>query len=240
MLILISILLVSIFIFLFHKQIKKHSNIFYIISIIISIGFILYFQLNLNEQVPKNINEYVVKIFSKSIVSTAMFTIIMYTGVLDKKLYLTKKLLSIRGELSIIACILTLGHNILYGITNFVILFTNPTSMKLPKLIAAIVSVVLITIMIPLMITSFASIRKRIPFKKWKNIQRLSYVFYGLIYVHIICLILPKMQKGKFYDVLIYTFIFALYYIARIYKFKKDNKIRNNRIKNKLSVNQNA
>lgn len=239
MLILISILFVSIFVFLFHKQIKKHSNIFYIIAIIISIGFILYFQLNLNEQVPENINEYVIKIFSKSIVSTAMFTIIMYTGVLDKKMYITKKLLSIRGELSIIACILTLGHNVLYGITNFVILFTNPTLMKLPKLIAAIVSVILIAIMIPLMVTSFTSVRKRIPFKKWKAIQRLSYVFYGLIYVHIMCLIVPKMQKGKFYDVLIYTLIFSLYYIARIYRFKKDrdNKIR---IRNKLNTNQNA
>lgn len=233
--ILISILLVFIFIYLFHKQIKKYSNIFYIIATIISIGFILYFQLNLDEQVPKNINEYVVKIFSKSIVSTAMFTIVMYTGVLDKKMNITKKLFSIRGELSIIACILTLGHNVLYGITNFVALFTDPTSMKLPKLIAAIVSVVLIVIMIPLMITSFTSVRKRIPFKKWKAIQRSAYVFYGLIYVHIMCLLVPKMQKGKFYDVLIYTFIFALYYVARIYRFMKDKKIKNNRIK-KLSV----
>lgn len=234
MLIIISILLVSIFIFLFHKQIKKYSNIFYVLAAIISVGFILYFQLNLNEQVPKNINKYVITIFSKSIVSTAMFTIIMYTGVLDKKMYITKKLLSIRGELSIIACILTLGHNILYGITNFVILFTNPTSMKLPKLIAAIVSVVLIAIMIPLMITSFNSVRKRIPFKKWKAIQRLSYVFYGLIYVHVMCLIMPKVQNGKLYDVLIYTFIFAFYYIARIYRFVKDNEISN-----KFVVSQN-
>ena len=210
------------------------NTYFVFIFIKISVGFILYFQLNLNEQVPKNISKYVITIFSKSIVSTAMFTIIMYTGVLDKKMYITKKLLSIRGELSIIACILTLGHNILYGITNFVILFTNPTSMKLPKLIAAIVSVVLIAIMIPLMITSFNSVRKRIPFKKWKAIQRLSYVFYGLIYVHVMCLIIPKVQNGKLYDVLIYTFIFAFYYIARIYRFVKDNEISN-----KFVVSQN-
>lgn len=236
MLILISILFVSIFIGLFHNQIKKHSNIFYIIAIIISIGFILYFQLNLNDQVPKNINKYFITIFSKSIVSTAIFTVVMYTGVLNKKMYITKKLLSIRGELSVIACILTLGHNILYGMTNFVKLFTNPTSMKLPKLMAAIVSVLLITIMIPLMVTSFNSVKRRIQFKKWKSIQRLSYVFYGLIYVHIMCLIMPKMQKGKFYDVLIYTFIFALYYIARIYRLKKD---KDNKIKNRLSISQN-
>ncbi len=166
-----------------------------------------------------------------------MFTIVMYTGVLDKKKDITKKLLSIRGELSIIACILTLGHNILYGITNFAILFTNPTSFKLPKLIAAIISVILIIIMIPLMITSFPNVRKKIPFKTWKAIQRSAYVFYGLIYVHVMCLFIPKMQKGKFYDVLIYTFIFALYYIARIYRFKKDKEIKG---KSKLRVVQNG
>lgn len=236
-LILISILLVSIFIVLFHKQIKKHANISYIIAGLIAIGFILYFQLNLSNKVPKDINKYVVTIFSRSAISTALFTIVMYTGVLDKKMNITKKLLSIRGELSIIACILTLGHNVLYGKTYFVTLFTNPTSLTWLKLIAAILSVLLIVIMLPLMITSFPSVRKRIPFKKWKIIQRLAYVFYGLIYVHVMCLFIPKMQGGKVFDVLVYTFIFGLYFVARIYKFIKDKEIKVNR---KLSLSLNA
>ncbi|OOM76208.1 ferric reductase like transmembrane component [Clostridium puniceum] len=237
MLILISILLMSIFIVLFHKQIKRHSNIFYIISGIIAIGFVLYFELNLSSKVPNDINKYVVSIFSRSAVSTALFTIVMYTGALNKKMNITKKLLSIRGELSIIACILTLGHNVLYGITNFAILFTNPTSFTWLKLIASIISVVLITIMLPLMITSFPSVRKRIPFKKWKAIQRFAYVFYGLIYAHVMCLYIPKIQGGRLFDVLIYTLIFGGYFVARIYKFVRDKEIK---VKSKLSLSPNV
>lgn len=234
MLILISILIVAMFIILFHKKIKKHANIFYIISGLIAIGFVLYFQFNLGNQVPKDINKYVVTIFSRSAVSTALFTIVMYTGVLDKKLNITKKLLSIRGELSIIACILTLGHNVLYGKTYFVTLFVDHTSLTWPKLIAALISLVLIAMMLPLMITSFPSVRKRIPFKKWKAIQRLSYAFYGLIYVHIMVLFLPKIQGDKLFDIAIYTAIFGLYFVARVYRYLKDKEIKANR-KLKLS-----
>lgn len=236
-LILISILIVATFIILFYKKIKKHANIFYIISGLIAIGFILYFQLDLSKQVPKDINKYVVTIFSRSAVSTALFTIVMYTGVLDKKLNITKKLLSIRGELSIIACILTLGHNVLYGKTYFVTLFVDHTSLTWTKLIATLISIVLIAMMLPLMITSFPSVRKRIPFKKWKAIQRLAYVFYGLIYVHIMVLFIPKVQGGKLFDIVVYTSIFGLYFAARIYKYLKDKEIRVNR---KLSLSPNV
>ncbi|MFT8351830.1 hypothetical protein [Clostridium saccharoperbutylacetonicum] len=235
MLILISILIVAMFIILFHKKIKKHANIFYIISGLIAIGFILYFQFNLGNQVPKDINKYVVTIFSRSAVSTALFTIIMYIGVLDKKLNITKKLLSIRGELSIIACILTLGHNVLYGKTYFVTLFVDHTALTWPKLIAALISLVLIAMMLPLMITSFPSVRKKIPFKKWKAIQRLAYVFYGLIYVHVMVLFLPKIQGDKLFDIAIYTSIFGLYFVARVHKYFKDKEITVNR-KLKLSI----
>lgn len=234
MLILISILIVAMFIILFHKKIKKHANIFYIIAGLIAIGFVLYFQFNLGNQVPKDINKYVVTIFSRSAVSTALFTIVMYTGVFDKKLNITKKLLSVRGELSIIACILTLGHNVLYGKTYFVTLFVDHTALTWAKLIAALISLVLIAMMLPLMITSFPSVRKKIPFKKWKAIQRLAYVFYGLIYVHVMVLFLPKIQKDKLFDIAIYTVIFGLYFVARVYRYLKDKEIKANR-KLKLS-----
>lgn len=229
MLFIISILAVALFIALFSKQIKKYAVLFYFGSALIAILFIIYSKMKLNVYVPENINKYVINIFSRSAVSTAMFTIVMYTGALDKKMNMTKKLFSIRGELSIIACILTLGHNILYGISIFPTLFTNPSSFALPRLIAAILSVTMICMMIPLMITSFKCVRKKIPFKKWKAVQRMAYVFYGLIYVHVMCLYLPKIQKGKYYEILIYSCIFILYYILRIHRFIKDKKDRESR-----------
>lgn len=224
MLFIISILFTFAFCLLFHRQIKKHAKIFYLVSILISAGFIILYQLDLNSYLPKAVSKYAISIFSRGAISTSLFTIVMYTGVLDKKASLTKVLMPIRAELSIIACILTLGHNILYGIHFFPLFFTNPSSMPTLKLVATILTLILICIMIPLMVTSFPSVRKKMTFKNWKKLQRLSYLFYGLIYVHIMCLFIPKMQKGKFLDVIVYSSIFLLYFVFRLYRYSKDKK----------------
>lgn len=132
-----------------------------------------------------------------------------------------KILMPIRAELSIIASILTLAHNIIFGKYHFVTLFTAPKSMSLNMLLAAIISVVLIAIMLPLMITSFTSIRKKMKYKSWKKIQRFAYVFYGLIYVHIMLIMVPVAKTGNtqyIINVLIYSLVFLIYAVMRINK----------------------
>lgn len=127
----------------------------------------------------------------------------------------------IRAELSIIASILTLAHNIVFGRYHFVTLFTNPKSMSINMLLAAIISVILIVIMLPLMITSFPSIRKKMKYKSWKKLQRLAYIFYGLIYVHVMLIMTPLAKAGNsqyILNVLIYSLVFLTYAAMRIAK----------------------
>ncbi|KMT21810.1 ferric reductase-like transmembrane domain-containing protein [Clostridium cylindrosporum] len=228
MLFIISILFVLILSVLLHKQIKKHANVFNFITILISISFIILPQMKLDAYIPEVIDKYFISIFSRGAVSTAAFTLVMYAGALNRRLSITKTLMSIRAELSIMACILTLGHNILFGMIFFPKLFLDPGSMQPLKLIATILTLIMICIMLPLMITSFTSVRKRMSYKNWKNLQRLSYLFYGLIYVHIACLFIPKIQKGKFLDITIYTVIFLAYAVLRIYKYSVDTKKKQN------------
>ncbi|MBQ3880064.1 MAG: FMN-binding protein [Oscillospiraceae bacterium] len=45
-----------------------------------------------------------------------------------------------RAQLSILACILTIGHNIAYGKTYFVMLFGAPSRMPVTQLIAAMLN----------------------------------------------------------------------------------------------------
>lgn len=224
MLLIISILILSVLCFFFNKQIKSHANILYLIATLIAIFFITYSRMKLNVYFPEFVNKYLISIFSRGTISLALFTIVMYTGALSRSLTITKRLMSIRAELSIIACILTLGHNILYGFYYFPVLFTTPSSLSTYKLIATLITIVMICLMIPLMVTSFPSVRRKMPYKKWKRIQRSAYVFYGLIYIHIMVLFIPKIQKGKLSDVLIYSFVFLLYYILRIHKHIKKIK----------------
>ena len=75
--------------------------------------------------------------------------------------------------------------------------------------------------MLPLMITSFKAVRKKMKPKSWKKLQRSAYVFYGLIYVHTMLLYVPMVQAGRsayIVNVIVYSLIFISYAGMRIRK----------------------
>ncbi|WP_195989055.1 FMN-binding protein [Clostridium sp. D53t1_180928_C8] len=233
---LISIIVTIFIIFVGRRFIKKHSKLCYGISIIISLALVIASYSGSLSNLPPFINDYILPLFTKSAFATSIFVIVMYTGALKNGSKLMKILMPIRAELSIIASILTLAHNIIFGRYHFVTLFTNPKSMSLNMLIAAIISVILIVIMVPLMITSFPSIRKKMKYKSWKKLQRFAYVFYSLIYIHIMLIMLPLAKSGNsqyILNVLIYSLVFLTYAIMRI------NKALNKKYSNKLKTNIN-
>ncbi|MFR4765742.1 MAG: ferric reductase-like transmembrane domain-containing protein [Paraclostridium sordellii] len=215
MLLIISLILTTFLSIVYYKQIKKHSTMLYIIATLIAIFFIIFMKSNLNEHIPKYISKFVIGVFSKGTISLALFTIVMYTGVLDNSFKFRQNLMAVRGELSIIACILTLGHNVLYGMYFFPTFFTNMQSLSISKIIATLLSLIMICLMIPLMITSFKSVRKKMSYKEWKKIQRSAYVFYGIMYIHIMLLYIPKFNS-KLFEIILYSIIFLAYYFLRI------------------------
>ena len=79
---------------------------------------------------PKWITTYLVGPFKRGSVLTATFIIVMYLGAVKKNNAIAKRLFSIRGEMSIIACISTLGHNIVYGLHYFPKLFFKSSSLN--------------------------------------------------------------------------------------------------------------
>ena len=69
---------------------------------------------------------------------------------------------------------------------------------------------------------SFPAVRKKMNPKKWKQIQRSAYVFYGLLYVHIILINIPYARMGLHMyavNVLVYSIVFAGYAAMRIRKW---------------------
>lgn len=223
MFIVLGLLYALIFCFIFYKPLKKHPSIFYAAAIGIDAFLLAYSHFNLYSVLPEWVFNYGIGLFYRGAFSTSLFTIVMYTGALNKKLPFVKKALGIRGELSIIACLLTLGHNILYGIYYFPKLLTNPGELKLFTLLATCITIILLLLMLPLMITSFYCVRKKMKAKTWKNLQRLAYPFYGLIYVHIMLLYIPNLSKkgiNGWVTVGIYTVIFILYAVLRIRNYR--------------------
>lgn len=202
--------------------IKKHSTLCYVISTVISILLMFGVYTGKLFALPQNaFTTYVLPIFTKSAFSTSLFVIVMYTGAFKNGSSLIKFLMPIRAELSIIASILTLAHNISFAKFHFVTLFTNPASMEPNVRAAAAISVILIAIMLPLMITSFPSIRRKMVPKNWKKLQKTAYIFYGLIYAHVMLLMVPTALTGNttyIFNVALYTIVFLTYAVMRVSK----------------------
>lgn len=217
MLLVISLIIVSLFIYFLKDSLKKHAGIYYIGAAVISIAVFLIGFLPMPLFVKNNI----LGIFAKGSLGTAMFVAVMYAGALPKGSKLIAPLMKIRGELSITAAILVLCHNFTYGMTYFKMLFIKPEALSATQFTAAIISLVLIIIMIVLTVTSFQAVRKKMKAKKWKQLQRTAYVFYGLMYVHIMLINIPYARLGLgmyIANVVIYSIVFLGYAAMRIAK----------------------
>ena len=217
MLLVISLIIVSLFIYFLKDSLKKHAGIYYIGAAVISIAVFLIGFLPM----PLFLKNNILGIFAKGSLGTAMFIAVMYAGALPKGSKLIVPLMKIRGELSITAAILVLCHNFTYGITYFKMLFIKPEALPATQLTAAIISLVLIIIMIVLTVTSFQAVRKKMKAKKWKQLQRTAYVFYGLMYVHIMLINIPYARLGLgtyIANVVIYSIVFLGYAAMRIAK----------------------
>lgn len=217
MLLIISLIIVSLFIYFLKGSLKKHAGIYYIGAAVISIAVFLIGFLPM----PLFLKNNILGIFAKGSLGTAMFVAVMYAGALPKGSKLIAPLMKIRGELSITAAILVLCHNFTYGMTYFRMLFTKTSLLSATQLTAAVISLVLIAIMLVLTVTSFPSVRKKMQAKKWKQLQRTAYVFYGLMYVHIMLINIPYARLGLgtyIANVVIYSIVFLGYAAMRIAK----------------------
>lgn len=218
---LISIMIAIVLVAIGRDFIKKHSKLCYIIATILSTLLVIGVYTGAIAKLPSSFSNTILPYFTKSTFATALFVIVMYTGAFKNGSPLIKFLMPIRAELSIIASILTLAHNISFGKNHFVQLFTNPSSMAPNMLVAAIISLILIAIMVPLMITSFPSIRKKMGAKKWKKLQKSAYIFYALIYAHVMLIMVPVAKKGVssyVLNVLVYSIVFLTYGAMRVRK----------------------
>lgn len=217
----ICLMLVTAVCFTSDRFIKKNANLLYGISALISVLVIVCTALRLSNQFPQWFRIGVWNPLAWGTFSTAIFAVVMFTGAFRQGSPAIKKLMPIRRELSIIASILTLGHNFSAGQIYFVLLFTEPSKLTGNQLFAAICSLIMLGIMIPLFVTSFPGIRRKMSAKSWKRLQRSAYVFYGLIYVHVLLLNLPKARSGQMnsgINIGIFSVVFLVYGAMRLQK----------------------
>lgn len=215
--IIVGLLITGIFYYLASDILKKHSVAFYVGFYTMILLTLFIYTKGYYEKLPDEL-KYLSDLFQRGVISTSTFIIVMYVGVVKKHNKFTRRYLRIRGEMSIIACLMALTHNILFGITYFIQFFKNSENMLPQVKVATILTLILISLMLPLFITSFICVRKRMNNKSWKNLQRLAYPFFILIYIHVMLLFSLDVEKN-FLSIIIYTLIYVTYVVLRIDKY---------------------
>jgi|GEM_PF-1436643 len=162
---------------------------------------------------------WVLSIFTGGTLSSALFIEVMMTGALPDKSVARRALLPVRGELSILASILALGHSAGYLFRYLPRMVTSAGDMESAVLAGVLCGSAKFLLMLPLFITSFPAVRRKMKASAWKKLQRLAYVFYALLYVHAVLLNGNKVRHGHadaLAAICVYSVIFAVYAVLRI------------------------
>ena len=177
-----ALVIVLVFCFAAGQVLRKHPLPFYIGAIVACVlGFLGPVQDNV-------ISNTIVNILASCYTGVAMYLVVMFAGALPKKWAATKKLLSIRSELSILAGIIIVAH--VLKVIFFVPMSFTAYWLLIWKSAAPIMWVASTLVGVPLLvcflvpwIMSFPKVRAGMEFKKWKKWQRLAYPFMALLVI---------------------------------------------------------
>ena len=225
MIVILALICSLAFFHFFGKALKKKPAVLYGICILLSLVSIFY---------PREgglpfLDFFFKKIMQRGVLAGSLFIWVMLAPVLPKSFSGRKTIYLLRGEMAICASLITLAHNLAFGGKYFGALFLGQGHISLMELHAAIVSCLMILLLIPLTITSFQTVRRKMQGKTWKKLQNWSYLFYLLLYLHIFFIYQGALIRGKgdyFFTLMLYSFIFGLYGFLRIrqYRIQKEGK----------------
>lgn len=163
----------------------------------------------------------------EAILPLALFCVVMFIGCLPRTSKIAQQLRQIRGELSIVACILCVAHMVLYLMSYAPKLSGGGVNSNV--LVSFAVAVVLLVLFLVLGVTSFNFVKRRMSAVAWKRVQRLAYPFFGLVYVHLLLMLLPAALRGgeaALVNVSIYTVLFVGYALWRTQRALADRRER--------------
>ena len=225
MIVILTLICSLAFFHFFGKAVKKKPAVLYGICILLSLVSIFY---------PREgglpfLDFFFKKIMQRGILAGSLFILVMLAPVLPKSFSGRKTIYLLRGEMAICASLITLAHNLAFGGKYFGALFLGQGHISLMELHAAIVSCLMILLLIPLTVTSFQAVRRKMQGKTWKKLQNWSYLFYLLLYLHIFFIYQGALIRGKgeyFFTLMLYSFIFGFYGFLRIrqYRMQKESK----------------
>ena len=162
----------------------------------------------------------------KCLLPLALFAVVMFIGVLPGESRAKAWLRPVRAELSIVAWILSLGHMALYLASYAPRLLGGRVDGNV--LAALMLALVLFALLLVLGVTSFNAVKRRMRADTWKRVQLLAYPFFGLVYVHLLLMLLPSALQGGAAaqaSVAAYTAVFGTYAVLRVTRALLDRRM---------------
>lgn len=203
------------------KSLKRHCNLFYGLAI----GLEAFYGLGCIVEFPDWLWQPLYLLMQQCTLAMALFVVVMYAGAFSKDSLVGRKIRPIRTELSIIACLLVVGHMLVY-LPCIPRLFKGALVSNV-VLIGLVVAVFLTVLTLILGVTSSTRIKKWMGTTQWKHVQKLAYLFYAFVYLHLLVVLVPSLQHGvtnAIVTAVVYTLVFAVYVVLRFRRAVLDNE----------------
>ncbi|RDB69666.1 hypothetical protein [Eggerthella sinensis] len=223
--VLIALALSVLFAFALRKQIKRYAVSFYIVAIAMDVLFLSQVLFGVSREVAVAVYPYL----TRCLLGFALFAVVMFIGALPEGSKAQRALMPIRGELSIIAAILTIGHVANYLGAYLADILSGFVGMSAGMIASFVVSSLLIVLLAALTVTSFNAVKMRMDADAWKRLQKTAYAFFALTYVHLMLVLLPTVsssgQRATF-SIVVYSLVMAAYAALRMTTHMRSGKAK--------------
>ncbi len=210
------------FAWLFRAPIRKAPWVFYVLAILLDLLLLA----NWTTTLPVWLVKILSPLMQKGGLGVAFFILVMWIGVFPRSGTISKAFRPIRGELSIIACLLIAGHMVIYLMAYIPRVF-GTGAVKPAVMSAFVIACLLLVLILVLGFTSFRFVKRHMHARTWKKLQSWAYVFYALVLAHVLLMIGPSALAGNERSVIaaiFYGITFGGYIVARIVRAVVDNR----------------
>ncbi|MBR2836282.1 MAG: ferric reductase-like transmembrane domain-containing protein [Coriobacteriales bacterium] len=202
---------------------KKYPAVFYIIATALVAAHLIYrFS---GTYIPGM--QVIIDPLQKGYLPSFLLAAVMFCGVFDESSPIRRKLQPIRAELSILSFIFCASHVIAF-LPPYLPRFAQIINSHSALSVSLIIAIVLTVLYALLSLLSLRVFRFKMPYRTWKNIQRLAYVMVALLFVHILLTVGSSALTGKTPDakvaMVVYSIIVVAYSVLRICKAVRDYK----------------
>ena len=210
--------------YLLRKPLHRFPYLFYAAAIAIDIVGLF----GVSAGLPRAVWRLLFELEREALLPLALFSVVMFIGCFRKDSLVGRSLLPVRGELSILAWILSFEHVAAY-LGAYLPRIVGRTAVSSMVLGGFAIAVALLALLLVLGVTSFKVVRRAMPSKAWKAVQRLSYPFFALVFAHVLFMLAPSAVNGGAaaqVSVVVYVSLLGLYAAMRVGRFLSDRRGR--------------